>query len=126
MLVRDAHDEPSFAVEELGLNPRQSRSARLPIHLSAFSLQNAAPNSAQLRSWLLSFCMRFGIGGRRNGRSNRLTEERRNSAPLPYVTGHGFAFQISFAYCAIVRSLENAPEAAIFMTTLRAQTSGSA
>ena len=27
-----------------------------------------------------------------------------------YSTGHGFAFQISLAYCEIVRSLENLPE----------------
>ena len=41
-------------------------------------------------------------------------------------TGHGFAFQISAAYSAIVRSLENLPEPATFRIALRAQPSGSA
>ena len=35
-------------------------------------------------------------------------------------TGQGFAFQISVAYCAIVRSLENFPEPATFNIALRA------
>jgi hypothetical protein len=35
-------------------------------------------------------------------------------------TGQGFAFQISVAYCAIVRSLENLPELATFKIALRA------
>src|SRR6476660_2472906 len=43
-----------------------------------------------------------------------------------YVTGHGLASQISLAYCAIVRSLENPPEAAMFKIALRCQASGSA
>jgi len=41
-----------------------------------------------------------------------------------YVTGHGSARQISFAYSEIVRSLENLPEAAMLRMTLRAQSSG--
>ena len=41
-------------------------------------------------------------------------------------TGHGFASQISAAYSAMVRSLENFPEPATFRMTLRAQASGSA
>jgi hypothetical protein len=35
-------------------------------------------------------------------------------------TGQGLAFQISVAYCAIVRSLENFPEAATLKMALRA------
>src|SRR5579863_5911233 len=38
--------------------------------------------------------------------------------------GHGSAFQISAAYSAIVRSLENLPEAATLTIALRAQASG--
>ena len=44
----------------------------------------------------------------------------------PYPTGHGFAFQISAAYCAMVRSLENLPEPATLRMALRAQASRSA
>src|SRR5271169_3108885 len=40
--------------------------------------------------------------------------------------GHGFTFQISVAYSAIVRSLENFPEPATFKMALRAHPSGSA
>jgi hypothetical protein len=40
-------------------------------------------------------------------------------------TGHGFAFQISDAYSAMVRSLENFPEAATFKIALAAQALGS-
>ena len=43
-----------------------------------------------------------------------------------YGTGHGFAFQMSAAYSAIVRSLENFPEPATFRMALRAQASASA
>ena len=41
-----------------------------------------------------------------------------------YLTGQGWARQISFAYSEIVRSLENLPEAAILRMTLCAQSSG--
>ena len=41
-------------------------------------------------------------------------------------TSHGLAFQISAAYCAIVRSLENLPEPAMFRIAFRAQPSLSA
>jgi hypothetical protein len=41
-------------------------------------------------------------------------------------TEHGSAFQIFVAYSAMVRSLENFPEAATFRIALRAQASGSA
>jgi hypothetical protein len=43
--------------------------------------------------------------------------------PLVYGTGHAFAFQISLAYSAIVRSLENLPELATFRMALRVQVS---
>src|SRR5215469_4126921 len=43
-----------------------------------------------------------------------------------YGTGHGLAFQISAAYWAIVRSLENLPELATLRMALRAQASPSA
>ena len=42
----------------------------------------------------------------------------------PYLTGQGWARQISFAYSEIVRSLENFPEPAMLRMTLRAQSSG--
>ena len=57
----------------------------------------------------------FGTGGARL----KLVE-------LSYGTGHGFAFQISAAYSAMVRSLENFPELATFKIALRAQASRSA
>src|SRR5262245_45087033 len=41
-------------------------------------------------------------------------------------TGHAFTCQMSAAYSAIVRSLENFPEPATFRMALRAQASGSA
>ena len=41
--------------------------------------------------------------------------------PVRYGTGQGFACQISAAYSAIVRSLENLPELATFRIALRAQ-----
>ena len=43
-----------------------------------------------------------------------------------YAIGHGSTFQISAAYSAIVRSLENFPELATFRIALRAHASGSA
>ena len=48
------------------------------------------------------------------------------SSALLYVTRQGFASQISAAYSAIVRSLENFPEFARFRITSRVQASGSA
>src|SRR5512132_4587315 len=41
-------------------------------------------------------------------------------------TGHAFAFQMSAAYSAIVRSLENFPELATFKIVLRDHDAGSA
>ena len=38
-------------------------------------------------------------------------------------TGHGATFQISLAYCEIVRSLEKRPEAAMLRMALRAHPS---
>src|SRR5882672_8077367 len=43
-----------------------------------------------------------------------------------YGTGHGFTPQISAAYSAMVRSLENLPELAMFRMALRAHACGSA
>src|SRR6266480_3507009 len=43
-----------------------------------------------------------------------------------YETGHAFAFQMSAAYSAIVRSLENFPEVATFKIALRDHSAGSA
>jgi hypothetical protein len=40
-----------------------------------------------------------------------------------YCTVHGFKFQISLAYSAMVRSLENLPELAMFAIALRVQSS---
>src|SRR5262252_6617199 len=42
-----------------------------------------------------------------------------------YDTGHGSAFQMPAAYSAMVRSLENFPEPAIFKMAFRAQASPS-
>ncbi len=44
---------------------------------------------------------------------------------FPMSTGHGSARQISFAYSAMVRSLENLPEAAMFKMVMRDHASGS-
>src|SRR5215510_10097527 len=52
----------------------------------------------------------------------RIVDHRR----LHYDTGHGFTCQMSEAYSAIVRSLENLPEPATFRIALRAQALGSA
>ena len=43
----------------------------------------------------------------------------------PYGTGHGSTFQMSAAYSAIVRSLENLPEQATLRSARRDQASGS-
>jgi hypothetical protein len=61
------------------------------------------------------------LGGARIGAADVAAHGR-----LCYRTGHGFAFQISEAYSAMVRSLENFPEQATFTIALRAQPSGSA
>src|SRR5215472_18740150 len=45
---------------------------------------------------------------------------------LHHDTGHGLTCQMSAAYSAIVRSLENFPELATFRMALRAHASGSA
>src|SRR5712692_1667134 len=45
---------------------------------------------------------------------------------LHYDTGHGLTCQMSAAYSAMVRSLENFPELATFRMALRAHASGSA
>ena len=52
---------------------------------------------------------------------SRVTDRR-----CAHGTGHGFTFQMSAAYSAMVRSLENFPEPATFRIALRAQASGSA
>lgn len=44
---------------------------------------------------------------------------RKHSVPGLHGTGHGCTFQMSFAYSAMVRSLENRPEAAMFRIALR-------
>src|SRR5215475_1286184 len=48
-----------------------------------------------------------------------------NHCGLHHDTGHGFTCQMSAAYSAIVRSLENFPELATFRMALRVQASGS-
>src|SRR5437868_10149560 len=40
---------------------------------------------------------------------------------IPHPTGHGSAFQMPVAYSAMVRSLENFPDAAMFKIALRCQ-----
>ncbi len=65
---------------------------------------------------------------------SRLASERRDCCfarfgsyqPSCYGTGHGCTFQISAAYSAIVRSLENFPELATLRIALRAHSPGSA
>src|ERR1700740_1036570 len=73
-----------------------------------------------------------------HGRRRRLASQRRDHRGfllvvhlvdhrgLRHHTGHGLTCQISAAYSAIVRSLENFPELATFRIALRAQPSGSA
>ena len=51
-------------------------------------------------------------------------ERARALTPLGYPTGHGFAFQISAAYSAIVRSLEKRPELATLMIAFCAHSCG--
>ena len=58
---------------------------------------------------------------RSSRRSRRFSHRSRS-----YGTGHGLASQISAAYSAMVRSLENLPEAATFRIALRAHPFGSA
>jgi hypothetical protein len=56
----------------------------------------------------------------------RLAGERRERHSVSvYPTGQGFACQISAAYCAMVRSLENLPEPATLRIALRAHSSRS-
>jgi hypothetical protein len=50
----------------------------------------------------------------------------RSIAFAPYRAGQGLASQISAAYCAMVRSLENVPEAATLRTAFCAHPFGSA
>src|SRR5208337_3324566 len=52
--------------------------------------------------------------------------QRRGSANRSYGMGHAFTFQMSAAYSAIVRSLENFPELATFRIALCAHAPGSA
>src|SRR5208337_2995716 len=49
---------------------------------------------------------------------------RRTQCVLHYGMGHGSAFQMSRAYSAMVRSLENFPELATFRMALRAHSPG--
>ncbi len=56
----------------------------------------------------------------------RLLNRLRSVVGFPHATGHGLACQIWLAYSAIVRSLENFPDAATFMIALPAQAWGSA
>src|SRR5262249_10446189 len=60
-----------------------------------------------------------------HGRRRRLAGQRRDDG-IPPDTRQGFACQMSAAYSAIVRSLENLPELATFRMAMRAQASGSA
>ena len=70
-----------------------------------------------------------------HGRRGRLASQRGNRGGLVHVvdhrrlhhaTGHGFRCQMSAAYSAIVRSLENFPELATLRMAFRAQALGSA
>jgi len=70
-----------------------------------------------------------------HGLRRRLASQRRNLASFLHVvdghgfhhaTGHGLACQMSAAYSAMVRSLENLPALATFRIALRAHASGSA
>ena len=49
-----------------------------------------------------------------------------DECPPFYGTGHGSTFQMSAAYSAMVRSLENFPDPATFRIAWRAHPSGSA
>src|SRR5262245_8801643 len=69
------------------------------------------------------------------GQRRRLARQRRDHLGFFRVvdrrrvhhgTGHAFTCQMSDAYSAIVRSLENLPEPATFRIALRAQAPGSA
>src|SRR5262245_52000334 len=60
-----------------------------------------------------------------HGRRGWFARQRGNHH-VHHDTGHGFTCQISDAYSAIVRSLENLPEPATFRIALRAQAARSA
>src|SRR5262249_25141551 len=57
---------------------------------------------------------------------SRLCPRGDSRARAPYFTTQGFAFQMSAAYSAMVRSLENLPDPATLRMAFRAQPSGSA
>ena len=99
------------------------RRAAMPAGAEADSLRGSVGSgrrskysrSSRARSTNIS----FGAGLPASG-------EMCHSLSSAYVTGQGFAFQISVAYCAIVRSLENLPEPATLRIALRAHPSRSA
>ena len=104
----------------LGSSPANSCETLLPNQLKfcypAFS------STQTPRVLLTPHGLRFFSGTRSAGRSAP------NNAP-DYAfsrTGHGCTFQMSAAYSATVRSLENFPEPATFKMALRAHSSGSA
>src|SRR5215472_880632 len=68
--------------------------------------------------------LRRGLAGQRGDRDGflHIVDHRR----LHHDTGHGFTCQMSAAYSAIVRSLENLPEPATLRIALRAHAPGSA
>jgi hypothetical protein len=69
-----------------------------------------------------------GLGGRLAGqrRDRGQVLHATRGRGLHYGTGHGLTSQISAAYSAMVRSLENLPEPATFRIALRVHPSGSA
>ena len=67
--------------------------------------------------------LRGGLAGQRRDRDRPLRPVHR---ALHHDTGHGLTRQMSAAYSAMVRSLENLPELATFRMALRAQPSESA
>src|SRR5207237_10054718 len=61
-----------------------------------------------------------------HGARRRLAGQRGDRSRFHHDTGHGLTCQMSDAYSAIVRSLENLPEPATFRIALRAPASRSA
>src|SRR4029450_10295963 len=95
--------------------PGGGRAPRVGLPLVVLALEPGQVHQHRLRSRL--------AGQRRERRRLLRVVDHRS---LRHTVGHGFTWQMSAAYSAMVRSLENFPELATFRMALRAHASGSA
>jgi hypothetical protein len=93
-----------------------------PTRISASSGATSCSGEVAARSWIGA---RSVLLRRFRRRADRCGNGHARGSSF-YGTGQGCAFQISAAYWAIVRSLENFPELATFRIALRAHPSPSA